>query len=30
MDLYLEIYEVSKNNDVTLSKNSNGVCFDFV
>ena len=28
MDLYIEIYEVIKNNDVTFSKNSNGVYFD--
>ena len=28
MDLYIEIYEVIKNNDVTFSKNSNGVFFD--
>ena len=28
MDLYIEIYEVIKNNDVTFTKNSNGIFFD--
>ena len=28
MDLYIEIYEVIKNNDVSFSKNSNGLFFD--
>ena len=27
MDLYIEIYEVIKNNDVTFTKNSNGIFF---
>ena len=28
MDLYIEIYEVIKNNDISFSKNSNGIFFD--
>ena len=28
MDLYIEIYEVIKNNNISFSKNSNGVFFD--
>ena len=28
MDLYIEIYEAIKNNDVTFTKNSNGIFFD--
>ena len=28
MDLYVEIYAVIKNNDVTFTKNSNGKYFD--
>ena len=28
MDLYMEIYEVIKNNDVTFTKNLNGVYFN--
>ena len=28
MNLYLEIYEAIKNNDVSFSKNSNGIFFD--
>ena len=28
MDLYLEIYDVIKNNDVTFTKNLNGVYFN--
>ena len=28
MDLYIEIYEVIKYNDVTFTKNSNGIFFD--
>ena len=27
-DLYMEIYEVIKYNDVTFTKNSNGIFFD--
>ena len=27
MDLYIEIYEVIKNNNISFSKNSNGVFF---
>ena len=28
MDLYIEIYEVIKNNNISFSKNSNGAFFD--